>query len=263
MIEPGRQAGRVVDREVDHRLAVFLLLHAATWFAYVWPCSVESSIGGPTKSSRSGFVACPRRACGLSSPSGLSPSPSVVAPRRRRLAGRPLARRALDAQELVDRVLDRLVGRGHVAVVRRRARPGSGPRAPAPTGRARNVFSSSSSVDRVADVRGRVLGEDVEQLVAVVDQLLGRQLLARLAQEVLLARRAHEVVVEVAEADVLERVVAAQPLVAGLDVDLRGPRLGRDVVAAVDVDVDAADRVDGVGEAGEVDVDDVVDRRAR
>ena len=62
-----------------------------------------------------------------------------------------------------------------------------------------------------------------------------------------------------AEAHVLERLVAAQPLVAGLDVDLRDALLRGDVVAAVDVDVDAADRVDGVGEAGEVDVDDVVD----
>ena len=32
-------------------------------------------------------------------------------------------------------------------------------------------------------------------------------------------------------------------------------------VVAVDVDVDAVDRVDGVGEPVEVDVDDVVDRR--
>ncbi len=62
-----------------------------------------------------------------------------------------------------------------------------------------------------------------------------------------------------AEAHVLERVVPAHPLVAGLDVDLRGPRFGRDVIAAVDVDIDAADRVHRVGEAGEVDVDDVVD----
>ena len=33
-------------------------------------------------------------------------------------------------------------------------------------------------------------------------------------------------------------------------------------VAAVDVDVDAVDRVDGLGEADEVDVDDVVDLQA-
>ena len=53
-----------------------------------------------------------------------------------------------------------------------------------------------------------------------------RQLLAGLAEEVLLAGRAHEVVVEVAEADVLQRVVAAHPLVAGLDVDLGDPESG-------------------------------------
>ncbi len=62
-----------------------------------------------------------------------------------------------------------------------------------------------------------------------------------------------------AEAHVLERVVTAHPLVAGLEVDLRGLVLLGDVVAAVDVDVDAVDRVHGVGEAGEIDVDDVVD----
>ena len=91
-----------------------------------------------------------------------------------------------------------------------------------------------------------------------------RQLLARLAQELLLARRAHQVVVVVAVADVLERVVAAHPLVAGRDVDLRVLLGGaqpdvRVVVVVVDVHVHAADRVDGVGEAREVDVDDVVD----
>ena len=91
-----------------------------------------------------------------------------------------------------------------------------------------------------------------------------RQLLACLAQELLLARRPHQVVVVVAIADVLERVVAAHPLVAGRDVDLRVLLGGRQaevrvVVVVVDVDVDAVDRVDGVGEAVEVDVDDVVD----
>ena len=46
-------------------------------------------------------------------------------------------------------------------------------------------------------------------------------LLAQVAQEVLLARDAHEVRVEVAEAHVGERVVVAELLVAGLEVDRR------------------------------------------
>ena len=67
-----------------------------------------------------------------------------------------------------------------------------------------------------------------------------------------------------AVADVVQGVGAAQPLVAGLDVDLRvaladpQPRVGV-VVAAVDVGVHTADRVDSVLEAAELDVDDVVD----
>ena len=116
-------------------------------------------------------------------------------------------------------------------------------------------------LDRVLQgvVRGRVLLEDVEEFLAIGDHLRGWHRGPRLADEVLLARGADEVVVLVAEADVLQRLEAAETLVAGLDVDLRDAGVGRDVVAAVDVDVDAVDRIDGVGEAGEVDVDDVVD----
>ena len=86
-----------------------------------------------------------------------------------------------------------------------------------------------------------------------------------LAQEVLLARGAVEVVVAVAVADVVQRVLALELLVAGLDVD-RGVGLagGRRrvvvVVAPVDVDVDAVDVVDRALEAAEVHVDHVVDR---
>ena len=86
-----------------------------------------------------------------------------------------------------------------------------------------------------------------------------------LAQEVLLARGAEEVVVAVAVADVVERVLALDLLVARLHVDRRvglargGGRVVV-VVAAVDVDVDPADVVDRALEAAEVDVDDVVDR---
>ena len=131
-------------------------------------------------------------------------------------------------------------------------------------------LDQGEDLDRIAEpvVRRRVLLEHVDEPVAVVDveqQLLRVDLLARLAEEVLLARRADEVGVLVAVADVLERVVAAEALVAGLDVDLRvlverrrGERVVVEVVA-VDVEVDAVDRVDGVGEPVEVDVDDVVD----
>ena len=96
------------------------------------------------------------------------------------------------------------------------------------------------------------------------EQDLGRDLLARLAQEVLLARRANDVVVGVPVARVVERVEPAQRLVARLDVDLLVVLLAVEgvvlvEVAAVDVDVDAVEGVDGAGEALEVDVDDVVD----
>ena len=91
-----------------------------------------------------------------------------------------------------------------------------------------------------------------------------RHLGACLAQEGLLARRADDVVVGVAVAREGERVEPAERLVAGLQVDLGvvgGARVGPVLVevAVVDVDVDAADRVDGAGEAGEVDVHQVVD----
>ena len=74
---------------------------------------------------------------------------------------------------------------------------------------------------------------------------------------------AHEVVVAVAVAHVVERVAAAQALVAGLDVDRRvvgggGADVAVEVVA-VDVGVDAVEPVHERAEAGEVDVDHVVD----
>jgi hypothetical protein len=67
----------------------------------------------------------------------------------------------------------------------------------------------------------------------------------------------------VAVADVGEGLVAAQALVAGLDVDELVGRVAVVEVAAVDVDVDAADRVDQAEEGGEVEVDLVVDRDPR
>ena len=79
--------------------------------------------------------------------------------------------------------------------------------------------------DRVVVVQAlvglRVAADELGQLVALVEDLLGADLRLGLAQEVLLARGAHEVGVGVAEAHVVERVLAAQPLVAGLDVDRR------------------------------------------
>ena len=114
-----------------------------------------------------------------------------------------------------------------------------------------------------ADVGAGVLAEQAQQLMAVAEQLLDADLRARLAQEVVLAGGAHEVVVAVAVAHVVERVAAAQALVAGLDVDRRvvgGGRAGVAVeVVAVDVGVDAAEPVHERAEAGEVDVDHVVD----
>ena len=131
---------------------------------------------------------------------------------------------------------------------------------------AMNSFSTSQHRLRVADVGGRVVGEDVDQFVAAEDELVDRHPLAGGAEEVLLARGADQVGVGVAVAHVLQRLFAAEQLVAGLDVDFGIFFGGRDadvrvVVAAVDVDVDAVDRVDGADEAEVVDVDDVVDRQ--
>ena len=99
--------------------------------------------------------------------------------------------------------------------------------------------------DRVPDRFGDRV--DLAELVA------GRDLLAQVAQEVLLARDAHEVRVGVAVAHVVERVFVAELLVAGLQVDARVVRFGRAdvlvVVAVVDVDVGAAERVDDPDEA--------------
>ena len=110
-------------------------------------------------------------------------------------------------------------------------------------------------VDRVP---GRPL-----QLVLVVEQLAHPDLLLELAHEVLLARGAHVVRVGVAKAHVVERLLVAQLLIAGLDVDRGVAGVGGHVVATVDVRVDAAHRVHGALEAAEVDVDDVVDLDAQ
>ncbi len=102
---------------------------------------------------------------------------------------------------------------------------------------------------------------DLAELVRGVD------LLAQVAQEVLLARDAHEVRVGVTVAHVVERVFVAQLLIAGLQVDARVVGFRRAdvlvVVAVIDVDVRAAERVDDFDEAREVDVDDAVELQFR
>ena len=74
-----------------------------------------------------------------------------------------------------------------------------------------------------------------------------RDLLAERAHELLLARDAVEVGVGVPEADEVERLLAVQPLVARLQVDVRVVVVARAdvlvVVAAVDVHPDAAELV--------------------
>jgi hypothetical protein len=75
-------------------------------------------------------------------------------------------------------------------------------------------------VERV-EVGLGVAAEDLDELVAVGEELGDPDLRLGLAQEVLLARAPDDVVVQVAVADVLERGLAAQPLVARRDVDDR------------------------------------------
>src|SRR5215213_3813845 len=66
-----------------------------------------------------------------------------------------------------------------------------------------------------ANVGLRVLAEDVEQVLAPLEELRQADLLLELAQELLLARRTHDVGVLVPVTDVVERVVAAELLIAG------------------------------------------------
>ena len=88
---------------------------------------------------------------------------------------------------------------------------------------ARKVFSSSSRVtpSLMSEVvySVKMSSSSLRSLISVPARASGG-----LAHEVLLARRTHEVVVVVAEAHVLERLEATEALIAGLDVDLRGPR---------------------------------------
>ena len=121
-------------------------------------------------------------------------------------------------------------------------------------------------VDRVQGVVGLdVLAEDREQLAPVREQLAGAVAVLRPADEVLLAGVADDVGVGVAEADERERaadrlVVAAQLLVAGLDVDARVVGQHRCCCSSDDRRRRRRSRSRRpVLEAREVDVEDVVD----
>jgi hypothetical protein len=102
------------------------------------------------------------------------------------------------------------------------------------------------------DVGAHRLPEDLQELLAIGEDAADPDLVLGLAEERLLARGADQVVVEVAVAHVAQRVLAAQPLVAGADVDHRvgaATPVGRAAVVevlVVDVDVDAAEAVDAL-----------------
>ena len=106
-----------------------------------------------------------------------------------------------------------------------------------------------------------IVGQRVEQAEQVRARRPHVQAPLELAHERLLARRADEVGVEVAVADVLQRLQAGELLVAGLQIDL-GVVAGAVVgvqIAPVDIDVDAVERVHRLAEEVEVDRHVVVD----
>jgi hypothetical protein len=117
------------------------------------------------------------------------------------------------------------------------------------------------AADADLDVPGDRLDHtrQIEEARARLDLVLER------ADEELLPRDPVEVVVGVPVADEIERLVAAELLVAGEEVDRRVAEVAAAVVevAAVDIDPDPSDRVDELPEPAEVDRDQVVDRRVR
>ena len=136
--------------------------------------------------------------------------------------------------------------------------------------------------EAVGEERVREQGRDVELVAAADADLdvardgsheLGQldraerapNLILERPDEGLLARDPVEVGVGVPEPDVVERLIAAEPLIPGMEVDRREARRAPLVVevAAVDVDPDSSDRVDELAEALEVDRDQVVDRELR
>jgi len=102
--------------------------------------------------------------------------------------------------------------------------------------------------------------DDLEDVLRVLP-LVPHRLLHRL-HEGLLAGEAIEVGVRVSIADEVERLPAREPLVTGPEIDRCVVPTLRVEVAAVDVHRDAADLVDHLPEALEVDSDQVVDRQA-
>ena len=116
-----------------------------------------------------------------------------------------------------------------------------------------------------ADADLDVLGDRLDHARQVERPGTGPDLILERAQEELLARDPVQVGVGVAIADEVERLVAAELLVAGEEVDRRVAEVAAAVVevAPVDVDPDAAERVDELVEAAEVDGDQIVDREAR
>ena len=188
------------------------------------------------------------------------------------LVGRLLAgarhRRGLRVEELGDRLLQLLLAGDEVDVVRRRGHAELDLVDRVARGEEDGLREPEDLLRRVQRlVAVEVAAEDARELLevagrdAAAHQLLRALGRAHLAQEVLLAGGADEVVVVVAVAHVGERVLAAQLLVARVDVDRRvaaGARVVVEVVA-IDVGVDAVDVVDRLLEAAEVDRDDVVD----
>lgn len=107
-----------------------------------------------------------------------------------------------------------------------------------------------------------VLHDRLEQTRQVRPVAPAGRLALQLAQEELLALDAPEVeVLVVTEAHEAQRAVAVQKLIAGVEVDRLVVVLKGMVVAVVDLQVDAAQQIHDVGEAAEVDVDEVVDRQ--
>ena len=103
--------------------------------------------------------------------------------------------------------------------------------------------------------------DELEDLGPVAAPAAGLAL--HLLEEQLLALHAAEVEeLVVPEAHVVERLLAAHELVAGLQVDGLVVRARRHEVLVVDGQVDAAEDVDHVPEPGEVDLDPAVDGQA-
>ena len=98
-----------------------------------------------------------------------------------------------------------------------------------------------------------------------VEVQLRRDLLLERFEEELLPGVAIQVGVEVSEPHIGERIARIQPLIAREQVDLgNAGTVGRIAeISMVDVEPDPAEVVDEIVEAGEVDRDEIVDRKPR